>query len=305
MEYREEFLAYLKAKGYRPGTMVYTELYLNNFFNYLQDQGINQINQVTPTIIEDYQKYTFVLKSQQTKKNLNLRTIFTRLNTVKKYFQYLNQRKYILIDPTRNLSLPKPENHLPKNILQEQEIKLLLDKPNLKTSLGLRDKAILELLYSTGIRRQELINLNFYDIDGQNRIIRINQGKNQKDRVLPLGKIASIYLDKYLHTVRTRCIRNKTEQALFITQEENRLKPQTLNYTVKKYLKTIYPDRKISPHTLRHTCATHMLRGGANLRIIQQMLGHSSLTSTQVYTKISPIDLKEAHKKHHPRGKIS
>lgn len=303
MEYREEFLEYLKAKGYRQGTIVYTEIYLDNFFSYLKEKEIYQTNNITPTIIEDYKRYTFNLKSKRTKKNLTLRVVFTRLNVVKKYFYFLNQQKYILIDPAKKLSLPKLPNYLPKNILNEQEIKLFLEKPNIKTKVGLRNRAILELFYSTGIRRQELINLNIYDIDEQKRTIRINKGKNQKDRVVPIGKIASIYLEKYLRTVRNKNTKSKIDKALFITIGANRLKPQTLNYTIKKYTKKICREKKVSCHTLRHSCATHMLRGGASLRAIQKMLGHSSLTSTQIYTKISPIDLKEAHRKYHPRGK--
>ncbi|MFA5373956.1 MAG: tyrosine-type recombinase/integrase [Candidatus Omnitrophota bacterium] len=303
MEYRNEFLSYLKAKGYRPGTLIYTELYLDHFFSFLWRQGIKQIQNITADIMEQYQRHIFSLTSQQTKKKLTARTIFTRLNVIKKYFQYLTAYGHLLIDPAGNISLPAIPASLPKNILQEEELTLLLSQPNVKTNIGLRDRAILELFYSTGIRRQELINLNLYDIDLTQRIIRINKGKRQKDRVIPIGKLSALSLEKYLSRVRSQWSRSSLESALFVTSQGNRLKPQTLNYTVKKYARKLYPDKKVSCHSLRHSCATHLLKGGASLRVIQELLGHSSLNSTQVYTRVSPIDLKAAHRKYHPRGK--
>ncbi len=305
MEYKEEFLSSLKAKGYRPGTLVYTELYLDRFFSFLWEQGINRIQEVTPAIIEAYQRHIFSLTSKQTGRCLTPRTIFTRLSVIKKYFQYLTAHGHLLINPAGNISLPAIPDTLPKNILQEEELKLLLNKPDLKTKIGLRDQAILELFYSAGIRRQELINLNLYDVDLPQRIIRINKGKRQKDRVIPIGKLAGISLEKYLSRVRSQWSRSSLESALFISNRGQRLKPQTLNYTVVKYARKLYPDKKISCHSLRHSCATHLLKGGASLRIIQELLGHSSLNSTQVYTRVSPIDLKAAHRKYHPRGKAA
>lgn len=303
MEYGNEFLEYLKAKGYRPGTLVYTELYLDRFFSFLWEQGIRQIQNITADTVEQYQRHIFSLTSKQTKKKLTARTIFTRLNVIKKYFQYLIAHGHLLINPAGKLILPKIPDSLPKNILQEEELPPLLNKPDLKSKIGVRDKAILELFYSTGIRRQELINLNLYDIDLTQRIIRINKGKRQKDRVIPLGKFASLSLNKYLSIVRSQWNRSSLQPALFITSQGQRLKPQTLNYTVKKYASKLYPDKKISCHSLRHSCATHLLKGGASLRVIQELLGHSSLNSTQVYTRVSPVDLKAAHRKYHPRGK--
>ncbi len=303
--HRQEFLSHLKAKGYRPGTLIYTELYLDHFLSFLWQQGIRRMQEVTPAIIEAYQRHIFSLTSKQTKKQLTARTIFTRLNVVKKYFQYLTAHGHLLIDPAGNISLPAIPDTLPKNILQEEELPPLLNKPDLKTKIGLKDQAILELFYSTGIRRQELLNLNLYDIDLKQKVIRINKGKRQKDRVIPIGKLSAISLDKYLSQVRSQWSRSSLESALFITSRGHRLKPQTLNYTVKKYACKLYPDKKISCHSLRHSCATHLLQGGASLRVIQELLGHSSLNSTQVYTRVSPIDLKTAHRKYHPRGKIS
>ncbi len=305
MEYKEEFLSSLKTKGYRPGTLAYTELYLDHFFSFLWQQGIRQIQNVTADTMEQYQRHIFSLTSKQTKKKLTARTIFTRLNVVKKYFRYLTAHEHLLIDPARNISLPAIPDTLPKNILQEEELKILLSQPNVKTNIGLRDQAILELFYSTGIRRQELINLNLYDVDLTQRIIRINKGKRQKDRVIPIGKLASLSLSRYLNQVRSQWNRSSLQSALFITSQGNRLKPQTLNYTVKKYALKLYPDKKISCHSLRHSCATHLLKGGASLRVIQELLGHNSLNSTQVYTRISSIDLKTAHRKYHPRGKAA
>lgn len=310
MNKREDFLEALKAKGYSKGTIRYKKLYIGFFFEWLKKEGIETYDDVTQSILEKYQKHLLKKINRQSKAKLSLRTILQHLIVLKQYFEYLREHKHILINPSINIALPKPSEVLPKNILQEQEINSLLEKPNLKTPTGLRDKAILELMYSTAIRRQETVNLNIYDINLNEGTVRVNKGKNRKDRIVPIGKTACRSIKKYLNKVRNIYVkRNKNrdaaaiEQPLFLTEHGNKLKPATLNYIVKKYAGTISLRRKISCHSLRHTCATHLLRAGANLRLIQQMLGHNSITTTQIYTRVSPMDLKAAHKKYHPSNR--
>jgi integrase/recombinase XerD len=310
MIYRDEYLESLRAKGFTEGTLLYRTIYLDKFFSYLQDFGFNRMDEITLKIIDEYKRYTLNYESKRTKKKLNLSTVYHRLETVRGYFNYLTSHKIIFINPAQNLELPELPKSLPKNILTEKDIKLLLNKPDLTVPIGLRDRAILEVLYSSGIRRQELVNLNVIDVDLKQGLLRVNKGKNKKDRVVPLGRTACYFLVRYIKGVRNKYlhpfkgfkeIKNKRDPALFISAFGGRLIPATLNSIVKKYMNEVYPGRTISCHAFRHACATHMLRGGANLRIIQQLLGHVSIETTQVYTRLSPIDLKEAHRKFHPR----
>lgn len=305
MEYREEFLDHLRVQGYRPRTLFKFEFNLDRFFSYLFEQGITKISEVTRQHVEAYRLHVFSLTSKATGQKFSVGSIFARLNSVKKYFRYLIGHGYLFIDPARNLTYPKTVRALPRGILSQEEIELLLTKPNLKTASGLRDRAILELFYCSGLRLQEMVNLDLYDLDLPQGIIRINKGKNQKDRVIPIGRIASQFIEQYLETIRPKWARGSLQSALFLTAYGTRISDQIVNLTVRKYARRLFPGRRISCHSLRHTCATHLLRGGANLRYIQELLGHSYITTTQIYTRVSPIDLKAAHQKYHPRGKVS
>ena len=305
MEYRDEFLDHLRVQGFRPRTLVKFEFNLDRFFSYLFEQGITKISEVTRQHVESYRLHVFSLTSKATGQKRSIGFIYARLNVVKKYFRYLTGRGHLFIDPTRNLTYPKTVRALPRGILSQEEIELLLTKPNLKTASGLRDRAILELFYCSGLRLQEMVNLNLYDLDLPQGIIRINKGKNQKDRVIPIGRIAADFIGQYLAKIRPRWARSSLESALFLTAYRSRINPQTVNVNVRKYARRLFPGRRISCHSLRHTCATHLLRGGANIRYIQQLLGYSCITTTQIYTRVSPIDLKAAHQKYHPRGKLS
>jgi integrase/recombinase XerD len=300
MKYRNEFIEALKAKGYDGKTVVEYRRYLDCFIEYTKERCIQTTDDITPAFLEEYQRYILTLRNRWTKERLTLRHIGVRLRAVKQYFRYLVEHKHILIDPTIHLSIPRLPEYLPRNILQEDEIKQLLNVPDISATVGIRDRAIMEVLYSTGIRGQELVNLNLYDIDTREGILRVNQGKNRKDRVVPLGKIACYWINEYIKKMRNPCVKTSQEQALFIARNGSRLKKGTLRYTINKYAKKIFPGRQISCHGFRHSCATHMLHGGANIRIIQQMLGHSSIKTTQIYTKVSPIDLKAVHKRYHP-----
>jgi len=180
-------------------------------------------------------------------------------------------------------------------------VKKVLHAPDTKTVLGYRNGTILEVHYSTGIRKEELNNLLLIDVDYEYGIIRLNQGKGKKDRVVPQGRIACRYLENYITAVRPSLIKDPYNNYLFLSLRGNRLSKNMVWEIVKSYAKKAASKKNISPHTFRHTCATLMLRNRANIRHIQDLLGHTSLDSTQVYASVSIVDLKEVHARCHPR----
>lgn len=298
MELKEGFLKDLKIKGYAPTTIFQINLYLDYFKQYLT---LYSIKDITPKTINEY-KNSLYHHRKKNGKPLHPSSVFARLNALRRYFQFLKREKYIFYDPTIKLELPRMKEHLPRNILTEKEVLNLLSQPDIKTSIGLRDRAILEVLYSSGLRRRELISLNLYDIDFNKGILRVVKGKGGKDRTIPVGKAACEFVNQYIRQARSRWIKKISEKALFITMEGRRMTPGDLGYTIWKYSQRI--GRPITCHSLRHSCATHMLRGGADLRVIQAILGHSSQNSTQIYTRVVPVDLKKMLKRCHPRERM-
>ena len=225
----------------------------------------------------------------------------SRIVSVKSFFRYLAKTNQVLYDPTADIELPKRKKNIPKDIMTKKEIMKILAQPNPDTAVGLRDKAILELLYSTGIRNQEIRQLTVYDADTTNNDVRINQGKGKKDRVVPLGEIAGNYIDEYINHSRPKLLNNQDTNILFITLNGKAINHTNLIWMVRKYAKKAKIEKHITPHSFRHTCATHLLKNRASLRHIQELLGHSSIETTQIYTRVDITDLKRAHKKYHTR----
>ena len=313
LDRRAEYADYLRALGRAPGTVRYMVYYLDLFFSYLTRRSIEDPAAVAPPVIEDYHREVHQARRLRGGTKLKPMTIFARLWAVKSYFQFMEEKGYILLDPTAHFDLPVVKGTPPRMVLNEYEIRAVIEKPDVQTPIGIRDRAIMELFYSTGIRRQELLNLNVTDLDMGRGMVRVNQGKGGKDRVVPVGETACRFLELYIRTVRDKSLNvllkgrpfAGAESALFVGQFGARLGNAIVDYIVRRYVREAFPGRKFSCHGFRHACATHMLRGGADIRMVQEMLGHKHLETTQVYTHLVPMDLKEAHRKSHPRGRPS
>ncbi|MCP4023736.1 MAG: tyrosine-type recombinase/integrase, partial [Desulfobacteraceae bacterium] len=207
----------------------------------------------------------------------------------------------IFIDPAESIKEPPKGNRLPKKILTRKETLKVLDQPNLGTRLGIRDRAILEIFDSTGIRKAELCRLTIYDADLTGKMLRI-KGKGQKDRVVPLGKHAVRFLREYISKVRPHYTKkNRSERHLFIDKFGRPIKKQAVSVMVKKYGQEAGLDRPISPHIFRHGFATGLVQNGADIVAVQKMMGHTDLRTTQTYVKTLGFDLKKVHQKTHPR----
>ena len=238
--------------------------------------------------------------SDRQKNNIGSSTQARILTCLHSFYQYLLTNQLISKDPTEQLSQPKLERKLPV-FLNIQEVEKLLEAPSGSSLFGQRDRAMLELLYSCGLRVSELINLSYHNINLKEEFIRIH-GKGNKERVLPMGEMAIDYLMKYETNARPVLLKNGQSDSYFLSNRGNAMSRQNFFYIIKAYANQVGIDKPLSPHSLRHAFATHLVQKGADLRSVQLMLGHSDISSTQLYTHIQNAQLKAQHSKHHPRG---
>ncbi len=238
--------------------------------------------------------------SDRQKNNISSSSQARILTCLHSFYQYLLANQLIKKDPTEQLSQPKLEKKLPV-FLNIQEVEKLLEAPSSSSLFGQRDRAMLELLYSCGLRVSELINLSYHNINLKEEFIRIH-GKGNKERVLPMGEMAIDYLMKYETNARPMLLKNGQSDSYFLSNRGSAMSRQNFFYIIKAYANQVGIDKPLSPHSLRHAFATHLVQKGADLRSVQLMLGHSDISSTQLYTHIQNAQLKAQHAKHHPRG---
>jgi integrase/recombinase XerD len=265
---------------------------IEQYITYLRDINLQNISNTNKTTV-----ITYLLHLQ--KKGRAMSTISRNLASIRSLYQYMSKNKMIDQDPTVELDSPKVEKKLPQ-ILSTHEVELLLDQPKCVDLKGFRDKAMLELLYATGIRVSELINLNLTDINMDMGFIKCNKGF--RERMIPIGSIAVTALQEYLNKSRGLLIQKPDEKALFVNINGKRLTRQGFWKIIKQYKNQAKISKDITPHTLRHSFAAHLLENGADLRSIQEMLGHSDISSTQIYAQITKNKIKEVYKKTHPRA---
>ncbi len=222
------------------------------------------------------------------------------LSSLRRFYAYLLREKKIEIDPVALIDSPKLGRSLPKTITEE-DVESLLDAPDTSTLLGLRDRVLLEVLYATGLRVSELVGLQLTEINLQQGVLRVT-GKGNKERLVPLGEEAINWLEKYISNTRSDLLKGQVTDALFVTTRGAAMTRQAFWYLIKRYAVHAEITSTISPHTLRHAFATHLLNHGADLRVVQMLLGHSDLSTTQIYTHVAQARLKSLHSQHHPRG---
>jgi len=299
-DYSEKFRAHLLVLNYAPRSIESYGYYLKQFFRYLRELGLSDLAALTPAHLRDYQSHLWE-KANESGRPLSPNSQNSALQGVKVFFRVMKQEGYLAGDPARDIPFTKLQKRLPRSVLTRQEMKKLLDAPNVHTVLGYRDRAVLELMYSTAMRRAEVEALKVEDVDFDGGFVRVNEGKGRKDRVVPLGKVAGKYLENYLKVIRPELVKDPMERGLFLGQYGNPLTGDVIWRMVKQYARKAGLTKNVYPHSFRHTCATLMMKNKANIRHIQELLGHASLLSTQVYTAVSIVDLKEAHRKYHPR----
>ena len=244
------------------------------------------------------QLYAFI--SYRSKNGYSGKSNARMISTLRKFYSWLVSTNQLEHNPTAKLTLPKLSKSLPKD-MTEADVEKLLQAPNMNEDVGIRDRAMLELMYATGMRVSELVGLNIDDINMNIGAIQV-LGKGSKERIFPIGEYALEYLQKYFNETRSNMVKDIKETAVFISKHSRRITRQSFWHRIKNYALIADINTDISPHTLRHAFATHLLNHGADLRSVQLLLGHSSVSTTTIYTHISQQRLKQIYDKHHPRG---
>lgn len=294
-EYLSEFLENIEyQKGYSVNTIVNYEIDIEEFFEYLKNKNINNFKKIDYTVVKGYLMELY-------NKNYKRNSVSRKLSSLRSFFKYLHLKNYIDMNPFNLISSPKKEHRLPK-FLYDDDIEKIFDVPNLNSSLGQRDRLILELLYDTGIRISELTNIKIKDIDLSDNSIKI-LGKGNKERVVIYGVYLGDILDKYLHDGRINILDGKKSEYLILNARGNNITSRGVRMIIDNIIKKACINIHATPHTLRHTFATHLLNNGADLLTVKELLGHSSLSSTQVYTHITDERLRNVYLHSHPRAR--
>ena len=230
----------------------------------------------------------------------SVRTTSRKLSSLRRLYQYLAREALVGLDPTATVEAPRLGRALPIS-LTEQEVEALLGAPDTATGSGLRDRAMLEILYATGLRVSELVQLRTDQINFRQGVVRV-MGKGRKERLVPLGEDALLWTERYISEARDSLLRDRTSSTLFPGRSSRPLSRQAFWYAIRRYARKAGITRQVSPHVLRHAFATHLLNHGADLRAVQMLLGHSDISTTQIYTHVAKERLKKLHSEHHPRG---
>ena len=292
------FTDHLKLLNRSPATIKAYREHLEIFFDSVREQDMRMVSRakVESWIVGLYDHRTPSGKPYSTS------TLCLKIRSVKRFFEFLESSNTIFINPAERIREPKLDRRLPKQIPTPDEIKRLLDRPDLTTPAGIRDRTIMEVFYSTGIRKEELCNLTIYDADLSGHVIWI-KGKGDKDRVVPLGKYAVRYLQEYITKARSEL--TKTDKTgndhLFVDIHGKPIDKQSVNARIRKHARDAGITKRVGSHMFRHAFAMGLIRNGADITSVQRMLGHSNLETTEVYIRSLGLDLKESHTNTHPR----
>ncbi len=293
------YLDAMRVLNYSEKTVESRAHHLREFIKWCTERSFARPAEITKPILERYQRHLYHYR----KKNgepLSFRSQHGCLVPVRALFKWLCRHNHLLANPAADLELPRAEKRLPRHVLTASEAECVLIQPDAEEEMGLRDRAILEVFYSTGMRRMELANLKLYDLDQERGTVFIRQGKGKKDRMIPMGSRAFGWVRRYLDDARPSLALTPDDGLVFLTNVGLVFEPNRLTQMVRHYVDQAEIGKTGACHLFRHTCATLMLEGGADIRFIQQLLGHEKLETTQIYAQVSIRMLKEVHTRTHP-----
>lgn len=299
----EGWLEALRVRNYAEETLTGRLFGLKHFMLWAEAREVTRASEVTRPILETYQRF-LARHDEATGKRLAWSTQRERIAALRDWFRWLTRQNVILHNPASELELPRHEKRLPVAALTRTEVEQLLAVPDVSDPLGLRDRAMLEVLYATGLRRTELCRLECPDVSAERGTVTVRQGKGNKDRVVPLGPRAAAWVTRYVREVRPRLLIDTHTPELFLTGYGGPFNPDVFSRMVSGWMERAGLAKRGSCHLLRHTCATHMLEGGADIRFIQQQLGHEKLETTAIYTEVTIRQLLEVHARCHPSGQL-
>jgi integrase/recombinase XerD len=295
-----EFCEDMAARGYSPRTVGNRRHMLSFLVSWLADRGITRPAEVTRPVLESYQRHLFHYRKSNGEP-LSFRSQSQRLLAVRAFYKWAARQRHVLHNPASEIELPRAERRLPQSALTAAEAELVLAQPDLDDPIGVRDRAVLEVFYSTGIRRSELAHLAVTDIDRERQTLLVRQGKGNKDRLIPIGPRALAWVTRYLADVRPKLAAGEEDGTLFLSAEGTLFALDALTRLASNYVKASGVPKTGACHLFRHTMATLMLEGGADIRYIQAMLGHAELSTTQIYAQVSVRALQAIHAATHPR----
>jgi len=296
--HQRAFLEAMEVHRYSSATVKHYRASLGLFVEYLDRIGLRDVREATRQHLRDYLLW---LRTQ----SCTTSTIASRFQAVRRFFEHLEATEVILVNPCAAILVSPATQRLPRHILTVEEAKSVLAAPDLQSPVGLRDQAILEMFYSTGIRLEEMARLTVRDVDCQNGVLRVNHGKFAKDRVVPLGAKAGASVLQYVQTARAEWASSRPDQlGLWLSAKapHGPLKSQAIMVMVRHYGRKAGLAKRVTPHVWRHTCASHLVADGANLGYVQRILGHRSLRTTQVYAHTTIREIQAAHALRHPRS---
>lgn len=301
--FRRRYLADLAVRNYAAETITQRAADLATFILWCHERGLAEPRDVTKPILERYRRHLYQ-HNRADGAPLTFRVQAGRLSRIKGFFAWLAAQNHIAADPAAALELPRTERRLPATTLTAEEAEAVLALPDLSDPVGLRDRAMLEVFYATAIRRTELTRLALHDVDRARQVLAIRQGKGKKDRIVPLGARARAWVEVYLEKGRPHLVVGRDPDILFLTSSGKAIAPKKLSDRISGYVKAAGLGKAGSCHLFRHTAATLMLEGGADIRFIQEMLGHESLDTTQIYTRVMIGKLSEVHAATHPGARL-
>ncbi|MDN5279022.1 MAG: integrase/recombinase XerD [Clostridiales bacterium] len=291
----QQFLNYLAVeKGLRPRSIEAYRRDLQDWLDFLEERGRTVVSTSLDSALS-----LFMVSLHD--RGMSPRSMARKSSSLKGFYKFLLREGHVQEDPTELLERPKIGRALPK-VLSLEEIEKILEQPDLSTPFGIRDRAILEILYATGIRESELIDLQLGNLNATAEFITVI-GKGDRERIVPVGSYAIMAVNEYLNKARNELCKDISERTLFLNPYGKKMSRMGLWKIVKKYALKAGIGRPVSPHVFRHSCATHMLEGGASIIAVQEMLGHVDVSTTQIYTHLTGKDLKNIHRQAHPRGK--
>jgi integrase/recombinase XerD len=298
------YLEWMRTKNYSENTVQGFHGMLARFIVWAEERSVVRPNEVTKPIMERYQRYLYHLRKPNGDP-LSFKTQACCLTAMRSWFKWLSRNNHVLYNPCSDLDMPRLGRRLPKHVLTVNEAEQIIAIPDLNTNAGLRDRAILETLYSTGIRRMEIINLSLYDVDYDRGTIMVREGKGQKDRMVPIGERALAWIERYVNEVRPLLESGDTEgHTLFLTDLGKQFRDDQMTAQVRHYVDAADVGKRGACHLWRHTAATVMHDNGADIRFIQAFLGHARLQTTEIYTQVSIRQLKAIHLACHPASKV-
>ncbi|MCC7442724.1 MAG: site-specific tyrosine recombinase XerC [Bdellovibrionales bacterium] len=298
------FFEWQAVMNYSEHSIIARRRYLGRFFGWCDEREVIRPEEVSPEMLERYRRFLYRYRNPESGFPMAMQTQAQHLTALRMYFRWLVKKRFLVFSPAETLELPKKEFRLPRNVLNHSEVESILAVPDAKTPLGLRDRAILEVMYSTGIRRSEICGLHLYDLDLERGTVMVRQGKGKRDRMVPIGARAVAWTEKYLNEARAELAREPDEGSLFLHQNGDPLSPHRLSQLVRDAVDASGIGKRGSCHLFRHAMATQLLENGADIRFIQAMLGHAKLTTTEIYTHVSIQKLKDVHSRLHPAAEL-